>query len=278
MYWTHRHDAPWQTAKWVEQMRTSERPNAFLRRVMNQWVSNDENFIDIAQWDACVDPQATPLITDRRLRVWAGLDGSYKHNSTAIIACTLEPPRTVRMVWHRVFTPTAKRQIDFEVIEAALLELKQRFHLKEVRYDPYQLAAVAQRLSKAGVPMFEYPQSPANITEASTCLYDLITGKNLVTYPDKAFRLAVQRAVAKEIPPRGWKITKEKSSHKIDCVVALAMAALGAVEGGIRKEPLHVPQSFLQRAAIPSPFTRPRLTPLEGRGRLTSFGGRRRLV
>jgi phage terminase large subunit-like protein len=159
------------------------------------------------------------------------------------------------MVWHRVYTPTAKRQIDFEVIEAALLELKQRFRLKEVRYDPYQLAAVAQRLLKAGVPMVEYPQSPANITEASTCLYDLITGKNLRVYPDKAFRLAVSRAVAKEIPPRGWKITKEKSSHKIDCVVALGMAALGAVEGGIVKPPLVVSQSTLNRASRPTAYT-----------------------
>ena len=31
---------------------------------------------------------------------------------------------------------------------------------------------------------------------------------------------------------RGWRIAKEKTTHKIDVVVALAMAALGAVQGG----------------------------------------------
>lgn len=87
--------------------------------------------------------------------------------------------------------------------------------------------------------MVEYPQSVPNITEASTNLYELIRGQNLITYPDKAFRLAVQRAVAVEMP-RGWKITKEKSSHKIDCVIALGMAALGAVQGGITKPPLNI--------------------------------------
>jgi hypothetical protein len=30
---------------------------------------------------------------------------------------------------------------------------------------------------------------------------------------------------------RGWRITKEKTSHKIDVVIALAQAALGAVLG-----------------------------------------------
>ncbi len=44
-------------------------------------------------------------------------------------------------------------------------------------------------------------------------------------------RLAVSRAVAIETP-RGWRITKEKQSHKIDVVVALGMAAWAAVSMG----------------------------------------------
>ena len=41
----------------------------------------------------------------------------------------------------------------------------------------------------------------------------------------------MQRSVAVE-NPRGWRIAKEKSSHKIDVVVALAQAALAAVHKG----------------------------------------------
>jgi hypothetical protein len=41
----------------------------------------------------------------------------------------------------------------------------------------------------------------------------------------------VSRGVALEVA-RGWRIAKEKASHKIDVVVALAMAALGAVQQG----------------------------------------------
>ena len=48
-------------------------------------------------------------------------------------------------------------------------------------------------------------------------------------YPNDAMRLALSGCVAKE-NPRGWKITKEKSSHKIDVIVALAMACHGAVQ------------------------------------------------
>jgi hypothetical protein len=44
-------------------------------------------------------------------------------------------------------------------------------------------------------------------------------------------RLSVSRAVAIE-SPRGWRITKEKQSHKIDVVVALAMACHAAIAMG----------------------------------------------
>ena len=44
-------------------------------------------------------------------------------------------------------------------------------------------------------------------------------------------RLAAIRAVALETS-RGWRIAKEKASHKIDPIVALAQAVLGAVKQG----------------------------------------------
>jgi len=60
-------------------------------------------------------------------------------------------------------------------------------------------------------------------------LYDLIQSQGIILYPDKGMRLAASRAVAKETP-RGWRIAKEMQSHKIDVIVALAMAAYAAVK------------------------------------------------
>jgi hypothetical protein len=99
-----------------------------------------------------------------------------------------------------------------------------------VLFDPYQMQAVAQRLQRAGLPIEEYPQSAPNLTAASQNLYELIQGNNLRVYPDAAMRLAISRAVAIETT-RGWRIAKEKASHKIDVLVALAMACHAAVEG-----------------------------------------------
>lgn len=123
--------------------------------------------------------------------------------------------------------------LDFEAtIENTLTEMRACFRIREVRFDPYQMQSAAQRLLKRGAPMVEFPQSPANSTEASQNLFELIKSRNLIAYADDQIRLAVQRAIAIETP-RGWRIAKEKQAHKIDAVVALAMAALGAVQGGI---------------------------------------------
>jgi phage terminase large subunit-like protein len=91
------------------------------------------------------------------------------------------------------------------------------------------MQASSQRLQRIGLPMCEFPQTIPNLTEASTNLYEAVKGQNIVAYPDEAIRLAMQRCVACETS-RGWKISKEKNSHKIDVVIALGMAALGAVQ------------------------------------------------
>jgi phage terminase large subunit-like protein len=65
---------------------------------------------------------------------------------------------------------------------------------------------------------------------ASQNLYELIQSQSLVAYPDPNIRLAISRAVAIETS-RGWKISKTTQTHKIDFVIALAMAALAAIRG-----------------------------------------------
>jgi phage terminase large subunit-like protein len=237
MFWTNSFTAPWQTPEWREQMRGQLRPNGYLRLIENRWVTSESTFVDMEWWDGCVDESARPILADRGLSVWVGVDASVKRDSTALVACTFDHAlNKIRLVCHRVFQPTQTDHLDFEAtIEATLLEWAGRFDVREVRFDPYQMQAVAQRLTGRGVPMVEFPQSMPNLTDASTNLYEAIKGQNLIVYPDDAIRLAVQRAVAVETA-RGWRIAKEKQSHKIDVVVALGMAALGAVGQGINDD------------------------------------------
>jgi hypothetical protein len=129
-----------------------------------------------------------------------------------------------------VFQPTPDEPIDFEAtVEATLLDLSKRFAVRKILFDPWQMQAVAQRLTKTGLRITEFPQTVSNLTAASTNLFELLQGRNIVLYPDANMRLAISRAIAVETA-RGWRIAKEKQAHKIDSIVALAMAAHAALQ------------------------------------------------
>jgi len=232
MFWSHKPIAPWQTDSWVAQMRRNLRPNQFFRMIENRFVTSENSFIDMAAWDRCVDPRLGHVVNDPGLQIWVAVDASVKYDSTAIVAVTWEQKgQRVRLVTHRVFQPRPEEPLNFEAtIEQTLLDLRKRFCLCKMLYDPYQMQATAQRLSRAGVPLEEFPQSPANLTTIAQNLFELIRGQNLLAYPDPEIRLAISHAVASETP-RGWRISKHVQSHKIDVVVALAMAAHAAVQG-----------------------------------------------
>jgi phage terminase large subunit-like protein len=228
MFWSHKPIAPWQDEAWLTDMRR-HRASVYQRHVLNEFASSSSQFVDLGKWDACFRPGLGHVHADLFCEAFVGIDASVKHDSAAVVAVSFDQStQMVRLLTHRVFQPSPEQPLDFELtIESYLLDLKRRFQLRLVRYDPYQMVATAQRLAKAGVPIEEFPQSSPNLTAASQSLFELIQSQAIVLYPDADMRLAVSRAVAIETP-RGWRIGKEKGSFKIDSVVALAMAAHAA--------------------------------------------------
>lgn len=182
MAWHHEPIAPWQDDAWIAEMRRSLRPNQYLRMIENRFVTSEGIFIDAADWDACIDPTIGALPPNRLTPVWVGVDASVKRDSTALVAVTWEPSlQRVRVAWHRVFQPSERSPIDFEAtVEASLIELAKRFSIKQVSFDPYQMAASAQRLVREGLPLEEFPQTTGNLTEASQNPHELIKSRSLV--------------------------------------------------------------------------------------------------
>jgi phage terminase large subunit-like protein len=228
MFWSRKPIAPWQDEAWLTDMRR-QRASVYQRHVLNEFASSSSQFVDLDKWDRCVRPDLTPTNADLFCEAFVGIDASYKHDGAAIVAVTFDrSTQMVRLLNHKVFQPSPEQPLDFELtIESYLLDLKRRFQLRQVRYDPYQMVSTAQRLAKAGIPIEEFPQSNPNLTAASQNLFDHIESRALVLYPDAGMRLAVSRAVAIE-GTRGWRIGKEKSAFKIDVIVALAMAVHAA--------------------------------------------------
>jgi hypothetical protein len=238
-FWTSAKVAPWQTETWREQMRRQMRPLAFARMIENQFVSTESSFVDLDWWDRCVDSNRRPILEDKSFPVWVGVDASVKFDQTALVAVTFAD-RKVVLVNHRIFQPSPKQPLDFEgTIERTLRDWSRRFNIRGVHYDPHQMQAVAQRLRADGIPMREYVQTVANLVSMGACLYERIKTGTITTYPDPQIRKSIAQTVAKETP-LGIQLVKTASKHKIDVVVALAMAALHAVEQGARMgQPIH---------------------------------------
>ena len=74
---------------------------------------------------------------------------------------------------------------------------------------------MTQRLARERMPIEEYPQTVPNLTATTSNLFDLISARQLVLYPDAQMRLAITHAIITE-SSRGWKLDKMKQSHKID--------------------------------------------------------------
>ncbi len=128
-----------------------------------------------------------------------------------------------------MFRPSPTDPLDFEgTIVATLTEWQRSYRVRRILCDPYQFQSIIQRLQKQGLPIESYNQTSPGLTEMASNRFDLVRSRTLLVYPDTEMRRSVLQTVASE-SGRGWKLSKEKQSNKIDVVVALAMAALGAV-------------------------------------------------
>ena len=211
--------------------RVDLRDGTFLRLHKNERSSGDEAFIPLELWDACVDAEHLPLLPTRDVRLYIGVDASVKHDQSAVVAVYQDNETSkVVLAGHRIWRPSASQPLDLDnTIGQYLRDLYSRYSVARVNYDPFQMHDLSTRLQSEGLPMKELPQSLPNLTQMGNNLYELIRGGNLQLYPDDEMRLAASRAVAMQ-SSRGWRIAKEKTSHKIDVIVSLAMASLAAIE------------------------------------------------
>jgi phage terminase large subunit-like protein len=228
-FWSHKNLASWVTTEYLNTQRRRLRPNTYLRLHENQWTASEEAFITDEAWDLCVDNNHRPLLPDKSIPIIVGVDASIKNDSSGIVAVTKQGDRIV-LVRHQKWQPSKKNPIDFEEsLERYIKELDDSYTIKGVYYDPYQFHRSAMTLAKDHIKMVEYPQTMDRITSMSQNLYDLIMGRNLLLYPDAEMKKHAQKAIAMETP-RGWRIVKKQSSHKIDLIIALAIACAGAID------------------------------------------------
>lgn len=222
--------------------------NNFKTKHLDEWVNADTIWMDMRAWDACADPGLD-------IENFAGEDAYVALDLASKVDIAAKVQLFSRMIdgkrhyyafgqyylprdtvdrgdnsqyqgWESIglLKVTEGAVIDFDLIEADLLEDCSRFQVREVPYDPFQATQLSGHMLAQNVPMVEMRPSALNFSEPMKELEALVLQRRFHHNGDPVLAWMVSNVVCHtdlkdNIYPR-----KEKPENKIDGVVALIMA------------------------------------------------------
>jgi phage terminase large subunit-like protein len=196
------------------------RESSFRRARLCQFVNQLEDaWLPPGAWAACADP--TRSIPDGA-DVVVAFDGSFNADCSVLVAATVDERPHVELV--ELWEP-AGGQVPVVDVEAAIRAACRRWRVLEVAADPFRWARSLQLLDGEGLPVGEYPQSPARMQPATARFYEAVVNGGLTHSGDSRLARHVGNAVLRE-DARGARLAKERrdSPRKIDAAVAAVMA------------------------------------------------------
>jgi phage terminase large subunit-like protein len=202
-------------------LRTPE--NEFRTKRCNQWVSSSSAWLPAGTWDDCKDEHPIP----DGATVCLGFDGSFNGDCTALVVVEVAEPLHVDVVelWEKPADATGDWRVPIIDVEDKIRAACRRWQVLELVCDPYRWARTYQILEAEGLPVVEFPQSPARMTPATTRFYEAVMNQSLTHSGDPRLARHLDNAVLKA-DSRGTRIYKEHrhSQQRIDLAVAAVMA------------------------------------------------------
>lgn len=247
-YWDEGESArrlPWQQgrigARYYAEQEQTLLPGAYRRFHLNMRAKRGGQFVPLAAWDML--PACDPWQPGDRRPVVLGLDAAVRRDHMALVGVRMRgamPEQCYAREWAPAPDERARGAAVIDPADA-LVELRRLkaagMRISAVVYDPYQLASVALQAASEGFNMVEFSQGPPRLL-ADTALRDRIATGMLAHTHDPALRSAVENADAREQGVRAgeggrWRIVK--GTGKVDCLVALSMAAHHASGGALAR-------------------------------------------
>ena len=221
--------------------------NPFLRLHMNVWTSAESVWIAPDAWNATageVDAQALA-----GAECYGGLDLSTTTDISALTLTFPMPDGTYQNLyefwipkdrieervrrdrvpydeWVRdgFIHATDGPVIDYDFIEYRILELAQRYRIRELAYDPYNATEITNHLIDHGVEMVAFRQGFVSISPAAKQIEILIMSQKYHHGGNPVMKWMMDNVVIRQDPAGNIKLDKEKSREKIDGPVSAVMA------------------------------------------------------
>jgi phage terminase large subunit-like protein len=216
---------------------------------LNQWTEQAERWIDMAAWDACAGPVDLERLRGRPC--FGGLDLSTTTDVTAL--AWVFPPGHDDDPWRalsRYFVPaenlrkraerdrvpydlwaaqgfieaTPGNVVDYGAIEQRILADSALFQIRDVAYDPWNATHIALHLQDEGASMVEFRQGFRSMAAPTRELEKLIVSRKLAHGANSVTRWMASNVAVAQDPAGNLKPAKDKSTERIDGIVALIMA------------------------------------------------------
>jgi phage terminase large subunit-like protein len=202
----------------------------FQRLILNMWTTAAIKWLPDRLWRDLYTEQPFP---ESRVPIWVGVDVGWDDDSTAVTWATrLEDGRI--MLKAKIWTTRADQvgeyvpggTMDLSLVERFILEeLKPRYRIRELAYDPSFFGRSAQILRSRGLrekQLVEMPPWHAHTWESWVRFKQLATTGGLAHDGDADLAAHVAAAGVK-LTPQGPKV-KKASSGKIDALAAGVLA------------------------------------------------------
>ena len=214
----------------------------------NQWVNSKSAWLPAGVWEG-LEESFELLPTDEYV---LGFDGSWKNDSTALVAVILpreeaDSYRVFRVAhWEKDFALDDDSWIvdKAEVSKAVIDFFFANPNCREIVCDPTYWQDEMFQWSDAGMVVVEYPNTISRTVPATAKLFEAIMNGKIKHNGDGALARHLENCILKVDSNRGARITKDYRNPrlKIDLAIALLMAydrASGRIEEQI------VPQVFV---------------------------------
>ena len=231
--------------------------NAFRQLRLNQWVKQSVRWMPMDKWDLCAGKIREEKLEGRVC--YGGLDLS---STTDITAFSLVfPPRDdeeeyiilpyfwipedtldLRVkrdhvpydVWQRqgYLQTTEGNVVHYGYIEKFIEELGKKFNIREIAFDRWGAVQMVQNLENMGFTVVPFGQGFKDMSPPTKELMKLTLEKKLVHGGHPILRWNMDNVFIKTDPAGNIKADKEKSTEKIDGVIATIMALDRAIRCG----------------------------------------------
>ena len=223
--------------------------NTFRRLYLNQWTEQANRWLTLESWDACrapIDPAAL-----RGRPCFVGMDLSSTKDLTALVAVFPDPDADGFDVLAQFFVPvdgmrsratrdrvpyeqwaregvlqaTPGPTVDYDAVRNAVLAWASDYQVRMVAYDPWNATDLVKRLEQQdGIPCVPMRQGFGSLSAPTKSLEKSILNRTLRHDGHPVLRWNISNVAVESDPAGNLKPSKDKSTEKIDGVVALIMA------------------------------------------------------